>query len=106
MNNLQQTFFKYITNPIAKTLDFLNLPKQIKLKKRREAIATKNRMDYIETTSRMLFETELQEMANQDMLPNPLLLPVIIARHVITAKEMFDEKKKNGYFDELNIMIK
>ena len=106
MNTLKQAFFKYVTNPIAKTIDLLNVPKQIELKKRRKAIALKNKMDYIETTSKVLFETELQEMANQGILPNPLLLPIIIARHVETAQEMFDEKKKNGYFDELNLMIK
>ena len=106
MNNLRQNFYRYVTNPIAKILDFVNIPKQLELKRRRKEIAWQNKKDYIETTSKVLFETELQEQLNEGKLPNPIMLPLIIARHVEKAHKMFYEKKKNGDFDELNIMLK
>ena len=106
MSNLKQNFYKYVTNPIAKVLDFCNIPKRIELNRRRKAIANKNMMDYIETTSKVLFETELQEQLNEGKLPNPIMLPLIIAEHVEKAHKMFYEKKKNRDFDELNIMLK
>ena len=69
-------------------------------------IAIKNRNDYIETTAKILLEEELQSKLNEGLIPNPLLFPIIIARNIDKAIDMYQEKKAEGYFDELNIMIK
>lgn len=106
MNNKKQLFYKYVTTPIAKVLDFVNVPKQIELRKRRNKIAEMNKCEYIQTTSKVLFETELQEHLNIGEIPHPLALPIIIERNIQKATEMFYEKKKNGDFDELNLLIK
>lgn len=105
-NELQQTFFKYVTTPLAKAIDFVNIPKRIKLKKRRERIALENKHNYIEMTSKLLFEQDIQEHLAKGEMPHPLMLPLIISRHIDQAYEMFYEKKANGDFDELNILIK
>lgn len=98
--------FYCVTRVLARIFDFLNFKKQIELRKRRRKIAIMNRNDFIETTAKMLLETELAGKASEGMIPNPLLIPVIIGRNVERAVEMFEEKKRNGYFDELNVMIK
>lgn len=105
LNKKKQWFYKYVTTPIAKTMDFVNIPKQIKLRKIRSKIAEANKHDYIETTSKILFETEVQEKMAMGMIPNPLMLPVLIEKQIQRATEMFYEKKALGYFDELNIMV-
>lgn len=104
--NMKQIFYTVVTNPIAKILDFVNIPKQIELKKRRKEIAWKNKKDYIETTVNVLMETDIQEMINKGLPPHPLILPLIIMKNIDKAEGMFVEKKKNGDFDELNIMVK
>ena len=103
---MKQFLFRYVTTPIAKALDFINVPKTMKLKKRRKAIAEENKRQYIETTSKVLFDQEIQEHMAQGEIPNPLFLPLIIDRHITQAIKMFEEKKKAGDFDELNIMIR
>ena len=104
--NMKQIFYTVITNPIAKVLDFVNIPKQLELRKRRKAIAWKNKKDYIETTVNVLMEKEVQDMINKKILPHPLILPLMIMHNIDKAEGMFAEKKKNGDFDELNIMVK
>jgi len=104
--NMKQIFYTVVTNPIAKILDFVNIPKQIELKKRRKEIAWKNKKDYIETTVNVLMETDIQEMINKRLPPHPLILPLMIMKNIDKAEGMFAEKKKNGDFDELNIMLK
>lgn len=105
-NEKLQWVFKYVTQPIAKVIDVVNIPKQIKLKKIRDKIAFENKQDYIQQTAKVLLETDLQEHLNQGMIPNPLAIPILINQHTQKAVEMFYEKKKNGDFDELNILIK
>lgn len=104
--NMKQIFYTVVTNPIAKVLDFVNIPKRIELKKRRKEIAWKNKKDYIETTVNVLMETDIQEMINKGLPPHPLILPLMIMKNIDKAEGMFAEKKKNGDFDELNIMLK
>lgn len=104
--NMKQIFYTVVTNPIAKVLDFVNIPKRIELKKRRKEIAWKNKKDYIETTVNVLMETDIQEMINRGLAPHPLILPLMIMHNIDKAEGMFAEKKKNGDFDELNIMLK
>lgn len=103
---MKQIFYTVITNPIAKVLDFVNIPKQIELRKRRKAIAWKNKKDYIETTVNVLMEKEVQDIINKGLPPHPLILPLMIMHNIDKAEGMFAEKKKNGDFDELNIMVK
>lgn len=102
----KQWLFKYVTTPIAKTLDVINIPKAIKLHRKRKRIAEDNKRAYIEMTSKVLFETDLQEHFNKGEVPNPLAIPILIDKHTQRAIEMFYEKKQNGDFDELNCLIK
>lgn len=104
--NMKQIFYTVVTNPIAKVLDFVNIPKQLELKKRRKEIAWKNKKDYIETTVNVLMEKEVQDMINKGIPPHPLILPLMIMHNIDKAEGMFAEKKKNGDFDELNMMVK
>ena len=104
--NMKQIFYTVVTNPIAKILDFVNIPKQLELRKRRKEIAWKNKKDYIETTVNVLMEKEVQDMINKGIPPHPLILPLMIMHNIDKAEGMFAEKKKNGDFDELNIMVK
>lgn len=103
---MKQFFYKYVTTPIAQAIDFINIPKQIRLKERRKALAFSNKMEYIETTSKLLFEQDIQEHMAKGLMPNPLLIPILISKHIDKAYAMFEEKKKNGDFDELNILLK
>ena len=105
-NETKQLFYKYITTPIANILDFINVPKRIKIKERQKAIAEKNKMEYIEQTTKILLDTEIQEHLNKGEVPHPLMLPILISKMIDIAYEMFYEKKRNGDFDELNLLIK
>ena len=105
-NTTKQWLFKYVTTPIAKTLDFINIPKQIKLQRKRRQIAEDNKRAYIEQTTKILMETDIQEHLNMGMIPNPMAIPILIDKHTQRAIEMFYEKKQNGDFDELNLMIR
>lgn len=100
-----QWVYKNITQPIAKFIDFVNIPKRRKLEKMRKKIARDNMIAYIEQTSNALLDADLQEHLNKGMIPNPLAIPLIVEKHILKAHEMFYEKKKNGDFDELNLMI-
>lgn len=106
MNKTKQRFYDYVTRPIAKALDFINIPKRIELRKRQKSLALDNKCQYIAMTSKLLMEQDLQEHANKGEVPHPLMLPILIAKHIDTAYQMFEEKKRNGDFDELNIMIR
>lgn len=102
----QQLLFKYVTTPIARVLDMINIPKQLKLHKIRRRIAEDNKRAYIEMTSKVLLETDIQEHLNKGEIPNPLAIPILIDKHTQRAIEMFYEKKQNGDFDELNCMLR
>lgn len=104
--NFKQNFYKYVTTPIAQFLDFLNVPKRRKLGKIRKKIAFENKYEYIRTTSELLLEQDLQSHLDKGEFPHPLLIPILITKHIDKATQMFYEKKKNGDFDELNIMLK
>lgn len=103
---LKQLFFKYITNPIAKFLDFFNIKKRCLLEQKRNLIALHNRNDYIETTSKVLLETRIIKDISEGRRVDPIEVPEIIAECVQKAIQMFNEKKRIGDFDELNIMLK
>lgn len=100
-----QWVYKNITQPIAKFIDFVNIPKRRKIAKMRRKIAHDNMIAYIEQTSNALLDADLQEHLNKGMIPNPLAIPLIVEKHILKAYEMFYKKKKNGDFDELNLMI-
>lgn len=106
MNNLKQIFFRFITNPLAKGIDFFNIPKRIELSKKRKFLAWRNKKDYIETVTRVLIDEQLQRQLNSGGIINPILIPILVAIEMDKARQMFEEKKKNGDFDELNIMLK
>ena len=106
MNKAKQIFYKFITTPIAKFIDFCNISKRKTIIERRKVIAKKNMIDYIDMTSHMLFEQEIQEKLNEGLMPNPLIVPLIIANNIEKAHIMFQEKKRKGDFDDLNIMLK
>lgn len=102
----KQLLFKYVTTPIARVLDMINIPKQLKLYRKRRKIAEDNKRAYIEMTSKVLLETDIQEHLNKGEIPNPFAIPILIDKHTQRAIEMFYEKKQNGDFDELNCMLR
>ena len=106
MNILKQIFYRVVTQPIARILDFINIPKRQELKQRRDYIAEMNKNEYIQITSNIMFEAELQEKLNQGYIISPLVIPLVMEKHLYRAKRMFYEKKRKGYFDDLNLMIK
>ena len=104
-NEKLQWVYRHVTQPIAKFIDFVNFPKRRKIARMRRKIAHDNMIAYIEQTSNALLDADLQEHLNKGMIPNPLAIPLIAEKHIQKACEMFYEKKKNGDFDELNLMI-
>lgn len=102
----QQLLFKYVTTPIARVLDLINIPKQLKLHRKRRRIAEDNKHAYIMITTKVLLETDIQEHLNKGEIPNPLAIQMLIDKHTQRAIEMFYEKKRNGDFDELNCMLR
>ena len=106
MRLIKQLFFRFITQPIAKILDLVNIPKYKELKARRKRIAEMNKNEYIRITSGIMFETELIDNLNQGVMITPSVIPLLIEKNILRATEMFYEKKQLGYFDELNLMIK
>ena len=105
-NKTRQWLYKYITTPIARVLDIINVPKQVKLYKKRKLLANDNKWAYIKQTTQILIETDIQEHLNRGEVPNPLAMPYLMDKHAMRAIEMFYEKKQNGNFDELNLMLK
>lgn len=101
----KETIYKYVTQPIATFLDFINIPKRIQLEKRKNAIRLSNKADYIEELSKILLEEDLQKHALKGEYPNPKLIPLLIAVYVDKAYKIFNEKKKNGCFDEFTSVI-
>lgn len=106
MNKAKQFIYKYVTTPIARVCDIVNVKKYWELRKRREHIAQMNKKDFIEALTKNLVDTEIQEHLEIGEIPNPLAMPIIIAQNLDKAYEIFYEKKRQGYFDELNVLIK
>jgi glucose-6-phosphate isomerase len=105
-NKVRQWFYMYITTPIARVLDIINIPKQIKVYKKRKKLANDNKWTYITQTTKVLLETDIQEHLNKGEIPNLLAMPYLMDKHTMRAIEMFYEKKQNGDFDELNLMLR
>lgn len=103
---MKQFLFKYVTTPIAKIIDFFNFSKREQIYGRRTLLALSNKREYIETTSKLLFEQDIQKYIIENKTIDPQILSIIAQINISKACQMFEEKKKNGDFDELNLMIK
>lgn len=103
---LKQLFFIYVTTPIAKILEFINVDKYNKIKERRKILSEMNKMDYIIQISKILFDADIQKYINENKVILPHIFNYLLDKNIDKAYEMFYQKKQRGYFDELNLLIK
>jgi hypothetical protein len=97
-SKLKQACF-YITRPIAEFLEGFNVKKLDAIAKRQRFIANLNKRDYIEEISNILYDTV---KASGVQIINETFVRMLC---VDEARDIFYERKQNGGFDNLNIMI-
>ena len=103
---MKQFLFKYVTQPIAKVLDLLNFEKQRKLRERKEFLKQKNYESFMDETVKCLLDKEVQYFNNVGIVPPSFLFPFMIAKCVREADKIFEEKKANGFIDDMNLIVK
>ena len=92
--------FYYITRPMAKLIYKFDKERQKEITFKRNFIATLNKRDFINEVAKCLYD-EVQTRGTIRNEDEPLCK--VLCRE--EAKEIFEQKKQNGYFDELNVMI-
>lgn len=103
---MKQLLFKYVTQPIAKVLDLLNFKKQRELRERKNFLKQKNYESFMDETVKCLLDKEVQDFLNAGIIPPQSLFPLMIAKCVSEADKIFEEKKANGFIDEMNLIVK
>lgn len=103
---MKQLLFKYVTQPIAKVLDLLNFKKQRELRERKNFLKQKNYESFMDETVKCLLDKEVQDFKNMGIVPPPFLFPLMIAKCVCQADKIFEEKKANGFIDDMNLIVK
>lgn len=97
-----KTWYKQVlfcfTRPIAEFIDGFNINKLSRIAKRRQKIADMQQADFIMEVAQLLYD----EVLTHGTPPNIDFCKVLC---VDEAKYIFYEKKINGGFDDLNIMI-
>lgn len=97
-----KTWYKQVlfcfTRPIAEFIDGFNINKLRRIAKRRQKIAHMQQADFIIEVARLLYD----EVLTHGTPPN---IDLCKALCVDEARDIFYEKKMNGGFDDLNIMI-
>lgn len=88
----------YFTRPIAEFIDGFNISKLKKIYWRRKAISEMQKVDFINAVSELLYD----EVLTHGTPPNIELCKMLCADE---ARDIFYEKKMNGGFDDLNIMV-
>lgn len=86
------------TRPIAEFIDGFNISKLKKIYWRRKAISEMQKVDFINAVSELLYD----EVLTHGTPPNIELCKMLCAD---AARDIFYEKKMNGGFDDLNIMV-
>lgn len=103
---MKQLFFRFVTQPIARVLDLLNFKKQKELRERKKFLRQKNYESFMDETVKCLLDKEVQDFQNMGIVPPPFLFPLIIAKCVSQADKIFEEKKANGFIDDMNLIVK
>ena len=103
---MKQFLFKYVTQPIAKVLDLLNFKKQRELRERKNFLKQKNYESFMDETVKCLLDKEVQDFQNMGIVPPPFIIPLMIAKCVSQADKIFEEKKANGFIDDMNLIVK
>lgn len=103
---MKQLLFKYVTQPIAKVLDLLNFKKQRELRERKKFLRQKNYESFMDETVQCLLDKEVQDFKNMGIVPPPFIIPLMIAKCVSQADKIFEEKKANGFIDDMNLIVK
>ena len=103
---MKQFLFKYVTQPIAKVLDLFNFKKQRELRERKNFLKQKNYESFMDETVKCLLDKEVQDFQNMGIVPPLFLFPLMIAKCVSQADKMFEEKKANGFIDDMNLIVK
>ena len=97
-----KTWYKQVlfcfTRPIAEFIDGFNINKLRKIAKRRQKIALMQQAGFIMEVAQLLYD----EVLNHGTPSNINLCKALC---VDEARDIFYEKKMNGGFDDLNIMI-
>ena len=87
-----------LTRPFAKFLDGFNLKKSRQIYWRRKAICEMQKSDFINAVAEMIYDEVLTNGTPPD-------IPLCKILCEDAARDIFLEKKINGGFDDLNIMI-
>lgn len=103
---MKQLFFRFVTQPIARVLDLLNFKKQKELRERKKFLRQKNYESFMGETVKCLLDKEVQDFQNMGIVPPPFLFPLMIAKCVSEADKIFEEKKANGFIDDMNLIVK
>lgn len=96
-NSKFKQFLFNFTRPVAQFLDSFDLDKQLLIHNKRKAIASMNKKDYIEEVAQILYD----EVSTYGKVKDVLLCKMLC---IDEAREIFNERKQNGGFDDLNIM--
>lgn len=96
-SKIKQLLFCF-TRPIADFLEGLNPEKVYRIYKRRKTLADMNKRDYIEEVAKILYD-EVDALGGTS---NPTLQKMLC---IDEARDIFYERKENGGFDDLNIMV-
>ncbi len=97
-NSKFKQFWFNFTRPLAQFIDTFDLEKQLLILKKRRAIASMNKKDYIEAVAEVLYE----EVSTYGKVKDVLLCKMLCVEE---AREIYNERKQNGGFDDLNIML-
>ena len=103
---MKQLFFRFVTHPIARVLDLLNFKKQKELRERKKFLRQKNYESFMDETVKCLLDKEVQGFLNAGIVPPKFLFPLMIAKCVSQADKIFEEKKANGFIDDMNLIVK
>lgn len=103
---MKQLFFRFVTQPIARVLDLLNFKKQKELRERKKFLRQKNYESFMDETVKCLLDKEVQDFKNMGIVPPPFIIPLMIAKCVSQADKIFEEKKANGFIDDMNLIVK
>ena len=96
-SGLQRLLYCF-TRPLADFLLAFTPQKTYRIFSRRKLIARLNKRDYIEEVSKILFDEVLTHGNVEDLTLCKMIC-------IEEAREIFYERKANGGFDDLNIMI-
>lgn len=100
----RQTWYKRLlfvfTRPLAKLIYHFDKERNLDIAFKRKVIADLNRRDFINEVTGILYDEVMTRGTVEEQ--NELYCKLLCRDE---AKEIFEERKHNGGFDELNVMI-